>query len=275
MGYTLSFENIGKRETLPEKVCRIIKESILSGELKGGDALPTEPELESQFGVSRAVIRDAVRMLKGQGLIEIQHGKGMFVSSSQIEAFTDALLTSLRRDKASVWDVEEYERIFLPLVFSLAAQSSTREEKEEVRELGERYLDHFETLCKFENSIETEMTQAETHATQAFSRFMMSIFDATHNKMIRLMGEVLMNMRKWRTITEADTGDNGILKTENMVIRKYIEAVECRDGQKAMDLVLPIFLYDEEMADIMRKTPIGTSPEIPFAIFNKGYAHLD
>ncbi|MBN2626439.1 MAG: FadR family transcriptional regulator, partial [Spirochaetales bacterium] len=101
----MTFEKVSVKETLAEKVCSAIKDAILSGEFRGGDLLPSEPNLEKQFGVSRAVVRDAVRMLKALGLVDVRHGKGMYVSLSQREAFTGALLLSLQREGGTVWDV--------------------------------------------------------------------------------------------------------------------------------------------------------------------------
>ena len=267
----MSFERIDKGETLPEKVSRVIKESILKGELKGGETLPTEPELEKQFGVSRAVIRDAIRMLKAQGLVEVKHGKGMYVSHSQVEAFTDALLTTLRRDKATVWDVEQYEQIFLPRVFGLAAEVAGSEEKRAIREKGELYLKAFEKMVVLEESERVEfLPAAEAEAHELFSSYMASIFQGTHNKMIMLMGEVLITMRKWRTVTELDD-DLDIVKLEKAAIGRYTEAVECTSVKEAAAKLEGMYRFSREMIDLMKGTPIGTSPEIPGSMIYSSY----
>ncbi|MBB6480918.1 GntR family transcriptional regulator [Spirochaeta isovalerica] len=267
----MSFEKIDRRETLPEKVSRIIKESILTGEMKGGDVLPTEPELEKQFGVSRAVIRDAVRMLKAQGLVEVKHGKGMYVSHSQIEAFTDALLTSLRRDQATVWDVEQFEQIYLPQVFGLAAESASTAEKREIRKKGENYLKAYADMFKLEQkSLTDKLPAAETEAKACFLDFMMAVFKATHNKMVELMGEVLISMRKWRTITDVDP-DNDIVKLEKAAIENYISAVECSSRIEAAEKIEKLYRYSKELIDILKSSPIGTSPEIPGDILYSSY----
>jgi len=76
-------------------------------------------ELAEQFGVSRAVMRDATRILMAQGLVEVKHGLGVFVTPSQNEAFGEALLLALRRAGATVWDVEQFEQVILPEVVLL------------------------------------------------------------------------------------------------------------------------------------------------------------
>lgn len=271
----MSFENIGKRETLPEKVCKTIKESILNGELKGGDLLPTEPELEKQFGVSRAVIRDAARMLKAQGLVEVKHGKGMYVSHSQLEAFTDALLSSLRRDNASAWDVEQFEQMFLPQVFAIASEFATEEEIEIVKAKGESYIKIFNQMIAAEKNGHSQMIDKKSNESlEKFYDFMLSIFQCTHNKMVSLMGEVLLSMRKWRTISEVEESELQLEKTEAFFINKFVEAIELKDSSKAAAMISELLRYDDTMIEIMKKTPVGQSPEIPGEAFIKAYKIL-
>lgn len=271
----MSFENIGKRETLPEKVCKTIKESILNGELSGGEGLPTEPELEKQFGVSRAVIRDAVRMLKAQGLIEVKHGKGMYVSHSQLEAFTDALLTSLRRDNATAWDVEQFELIFMPQVFALASSEASDSEIDLVKVNGAKYLKTFRELTEAEKKGKSEIMEMKSiEARKDFNALMLSVFRCTHNKMVALIGEVLISMRQWRTISDVEPGDVKIENSESFFINRYIEAIELRNSEKASKMISELLHYDKTMVDIMKKTPVGKSPEIPGDTFYAAYKNL-
>ena len=57
------FQAINREARLSDKVTEAILETIASNELKPGDPLPPERELGRQFGVSRTVIREAVRVL--------------------------------------------------------------------------------------------------------------------------------------------------------------------------------------------------------------------
>ena len=97
-----------KKQTMAEQMADRIKELILSGELQANEVLPTEPELCEQFGVSRAVVRDATRILMALGLVDVKHGAGVFVTDSQSPAFGEALLLALQRSEASAWDVEQF-----------------------------------------------------------------------------------------------------------------------------------------------------------------------
>ncbi len=269
----MSFEEIGKRETLPEKVSKSIKESILNGELVGGDALPTEPELEKQFGVSRAVIRDAMRMLKAQGLIVVKHGKGMFVSHSQMEAFTDALLTTLKRENATVWDVEQFEQIFMPQALAIAAVEATEEDLDKVKENAKKYMIAFEHLTKTIMTKKNDViNEALDKSQKVLKLFYISVFECTHNKMMCLIGEVLLNMRKYRTIetkTDLEEIDFNIIDIEKEGIDKFIRAIESRDPEEASKIMRDSTIFDSSWIEVCKKTPVGTSPVIPSDIFLK------
>jgi len=128
-----------RRKTLAEQLADTIKDLITSKKLIPGEALPTEPEIAAQFGVSRAVVRDATRILMAWGLVEVQHGKGVYVSQSQNEAFGDALFLALQRNGASVWDIEEFEQLLFPGIVGLASVNATDEEREHIRALAEEH----------------------------------------------------------------------------------------------------------------------------------------
>src|SRR6195256_6690528 len=71
------FNTIGREARLSDKVTDAILESIASNKLRPGDSLPTERELGEQFGVSRTVIREAVRALSAKGMLEVKGGSGV------------------------------------------------------------------------------------------------------------------------------------------------------------------------------------------------------
>jgi GntR family transcriptional regulator len=56
-----------------------LRASIESGELAPGAQLPSEQELIGAHGVARGTIRQAVNVLRGEGLVRTEHGRGTFV----------------------------------------------------------------------------------------------------------------------------------------------------------------------------------------------------
>jgi DNA-binding FadR family transcriptional regulator len=70
---------IKKRQTLADQLYGQILEKIVSNELKQGERLPSENRIATAFGVSRPVVREALRKLQEDGLAEARRGVGTFV----------------------------------------------------------------------------------------------------------------------------------------------------------------------------------------------------
>lgn len=58
-----------------ELIAQEIRSKIVRGQLKENDALPPEQELTDQFGVSRPVLRQALRILESERLVEVRRGQ--------------------------------------------------------------------------------------------------------------------------------------------------------------------------------------------------------
>ena len=74
------FERVSRPRRLPDEIASSILEAISRGDLQAGDRLPTEIDLSDQFGVARTVVREAISLLKFDGVITARQGVGAFVS---------------------------------------------------------------------------------------------------------------------------------------------------------------------------------------------------
>src|SRR5712692_5993391 len=91
--------------SLSDQVISVIVDRVISGDWQPGARLPSEPELASQFGVSRSVVRDAVRVLVAWGLIEVRRGVGASVTRPTDEAFINATVMMFLRSETTVGDL--------------------------------------------------------------------------------------------------------------------------------------------------------------------------
>ena len=57
-----------------ELVAGTLRRMVVDGQLKEGDFLPNEAELMTHFGVSRPTLREAVRVLESERLVEVRRG---------------------------------------------------------------------------------------------------------------------------------------------------------------------------------------------------------
>lgn len=76
---------------LSDRVAAEIVRTIVEHDLKPGDALPPERELGAQFGVSRTVVREAVRALDARGILEVRVGSRIKVAAVEPETVRDAI----------------------------------------------------------------------------------------------------------------------------------------------------------------------------------------
>jgi len=85
--------NAGRLET----VVNGMEKRILQGVYTPGERLPGESSLQTEWGVSRSVVREAMKMLASRGLLDIQQGRGTFVSESTETPLRDQLAITLQR----------------------------------------------------------------------------------------------------------------------------------------------------------------------------------
>ncbi|MFJ8488528.1 FadR/GntR family transcriptional regulator [Streptomyces sp. NPDC094038] len=71
-----------RRSALSEQVIAALRNQITSGEWPVGSRIPTEPELVEQLGVARNTVREAVRALAHNGLLDIRQGSGTYVAAT-------------------------------------------------------------------------------------------------------------------------------------------------------------------------------------------------
>ena len=92
---------IKKRQTLADQLYGQILEQIVSNKLAQGEKLPSENQIATAFGVSRPVVREALRKLQEDGLVEARRGVGTFVrrrpSEKLIEYATAGSVAGLMR----------------------------------------------------------------------------------------------------------------------------------------------------------------------------------
>src|ERR1044071_4886087 len=73
-----------ERKTLTEVALQELRQAITDGTFRPGSQLPTEAELCAMLGVSRTVVREALRVLEDDGLVARRHGVGTFVRNQPI-----------------------------------------------------------------------------------------------------------------------------------------------------------------------------------------------
>lgn len=120
-----------KRLNVTDSIVNQIKELVLQGKLNKGDKLPPERELMNLFEVGRPSLREALKVLEAQGLIE-KTQKGTIITGNHDKFFTDSLMFQLYFSSADWNDIFESRKFFERELTYLAAKKATLNDFEEM-----------------------------------------------------------------------------------------------------------------------------------------------
>ncbi|MEU3250250.1 FadR/GntR family transcriptional regulator [Streptomyces sp. NPDC006997] len=200
-----------RRSALSEQVIAELRNQITSGEWPVGSRVPTEPELVEQLGVARNTVREAVRALAHNGLLDIRQGSGTYVvATSEL-----AGVMHRRFAGADPRHIAELRSTLESGAAKLAAERRTEKDLKQLDALLRRREDAWLT------------GDAETFVT-ADASFHMAVVAASHNDAMTAMyadlGEVL---RDW---LRADVG-------QELTPESYMDHTPLLDALRAGDAV--------------------------------------
>jgi DNA-binding FadR family transcriptional regulator len=125
-----------KQARISNQVCEQLKQTILLGQFKAGDRLPSERDLAADFQVSRVAIREALRTLENSGFIATRQGVngGAYVTELTFGHITDAFLNLFLADKISIPELYHVRILVEPEIARLAAKAVTPEYAQRLKE---------------------------------------------------------------------------------------------------------------------------------------------
>jgi GntR family transcriptional regulator, transcriptional repressor for pyruvate dehydrogenase complex len=127
---------------LHEAVVERLVGQIVGGLLPPGTLLPPEAQLAEQFGVSRMVLREAVRLLAAKGLVAVKHGSGTRVEPPERWDRLDPRIlyeqVQISRDARVLDSIMEVRRLLEVELAGLAAERRTPTDLERLREALDR-----------------------------------------------------------------------------------------------------------------------------------------
>lgn len=108
-----------------DEVIRQVEWLILQGVLRPGDRLPAERELSTQLGVSRPVLRDALKDLENRNLILSRHGGGTFVANVISDVFAEPVMDLIASHRRAIHDYLDYRKEIEAVAAGMAAERAT------------------------------------------------------------------------------------------------------------------------------------------------------
>jgi GntR family transcriptional regulator, transcriptional repressor for pyruvate dehydrogenase complex len=133
---TKIFARRRERVDLVQGVVDLLGKQILTGQLAPDQPMPPEGQLSSQLGVSRTVIREAMRILGARGLVEVSQGKLPRVKPADPAHVVDSLTTFLQRADHSLLHLIEVRLQLETAIAALAAKRATAEQIAAMEEMN-------------------------------------------------------------------------------------------------------------------------------------------
>ena len=210
-------------------------EAILAGRYPPGGAIPPEPMLCEELGVSRTVVREAVKSLIAKGLVSSGPKVGTRVLASEHWNWFDPDVI-LWQSKAGLTpeflrDLQDLRRVVEPAAVRMAAERATPEDIAEIEAA-------FEGMCK-------AVEEGGDYVTSDL-RFHQGLLRACRNRMIVQMSKALGALL--RTSFEISTSRKDGPRNSLPLHRAVLDAVVDRDQERAERAIL--VLIDGASQDI-------------------------
>lgn len=224
------------RKRLYQQVADDIEVAILNGTYPHDCKLPSEQDLAEEYGVSRNVIREALKRLNERGLVSIKTGSGTYVRQPTTKPVSDALhrLLVYSNNSVSVAHFYEIRRMIEPEVARLAALHATDEDLEAIRSAYDRMHRNRENREVW---------------TQADLQFHLAIAGATKNPLIQSilnpLNEPLLK------VIEAGLEEPSGVEAGLRAHREIISAIEDHDPERAHQAMLDHLMDSEERVSLV------------------------
>lgn len=206
-----------------ELVAKQIRTSILEGTLNAGDDLPVERDLIAQFGVSRPTLREALRILETERLLEVTRGErgGARIIGPSLTLASHAVGMVLRAQGTTLADVQEARQIFEPPAARLVAERRSKR-----------------TLSALRSAYADEVAATGLDFPLAAMRFHEVLIAASGNNTLTAFLHVLHDIHEGhaRAIDRADRRDTEVRDRVLEIHRQLIDHVTHGDGAAAEQL---------------------------------------
>lgn len=203
-----------RRGPLVPQVERVLRDRIDSGEWIVDQRLPSEAELAAEMGVGRSSVREAVRLLARDGLLDVRHGVGTFVADPPASAALEQLV---RRSR--ILEVLEVRRALEVEAARLAAQRARPEDLAELRQqVADRHAGYSSGAVEF---VEADLDFHRSVVVLAGNSVLTSLFDSVRPVLHAALVDMVENEP-----TLPDTGE---------AHDALVAALEIGDGAAAVD----------------------------------------
>ena len=211
-----------------------LRERILSGEFPEGAALPPERELVVQTQMSRATVREALRILEVQGLVRIKTGRagGAFVQRPDKDSVASSVSLLIRGRQIRLSSLLETREAIEPYCARLAALHRTDDDLAALEAANETIADENGSLAAFlQANVDWHVAVATASHNELLAGLMAAlskaIYTATENEQFVDTEVRRVAVRAHRSITKAIRAQDpeAAVRRMNRHVHSYADAV--------------------------------------------------
>jgi GntR family transcriptional regulator, transcriptional repressor for pyruvate dehydrogenase complex len=222
--------------SLRAQAVELLEDRVLYGDWVPGTRLPTESELCAQLGVSRSVVRDAMRALAVRGLVDVRQGIGTVVTEVSDAAYSDAAFLLLLRSDVTVHEAVEARAAIEVALAGIAAEARKEDDLVSLRE-------HFETMAAAAEARDTPL------ALEADLKFHVGILKATNLPvlvtLLRPMHQIIWITTLFPPAADGDAGRTGAdyQAYDVELHRGVLDALEAGESEQARRWMRELFAF--------------------------------
>ena len=200
----------GRKAPVYEEVMVRLAGLVNQGRLKPGDRLPSERALAERMRVSRATLREALRVMQLQGLITSRRGAGNFIAGGKPEELAEAL------HHLALQDIFELRLLIEPSIAALAAERANRHD-----------------LLRLESILQQQEQEVKARriAGPTDGAFHSTLAEATHNRALLQVGATLMKVISPSRNETLQTPERARLSLASH--RRIVEGIRAGDAVEA------------------------------------------
>jgi GntR family transcriptional regulator, transcriptional repressor for pyruvate dehydrogenase complex len=223
-----------------------LRERILNGEFAEGAALPPERELVAQTRMSRATVREALRILQVQGLVRVKAGRagGTFVQLPGRDAVAKSVSLLIRGQQFRLTDLLETREAIEPFCARLAARNRTDGDLEHMDQANDVLADENGSLAKFlQANVDWHLAVATASHNELLAGLMgalsRAIYNSTENE--RFVDEKVRRetVRAHRSVTKAIRAQDADAAVRRMERHVFAYARAGVKGEKRTEISVP------------------------------------
>jgi DNA-binding FadR family transcriptional regulator len=188
------------RKPVPDMVADRVLELVRSGVIPPGDRLPTEPELARRFRVARSSVRSGLQRLQAQGVVEVNRGRGWFVSATSSRDAADLMAERMASREFDIRDVMEVRIALEGAAAGLAAARASGGQRDDILKLS-----------KIDQATDSNDSATLLAADQEFHE---AVIDAAGNEYLKALSDMVTPLvAEWRrqSFTSAHVHDRSAL----------------------------------------------------------------